>query len=132
MVVVIIGILMALAIPNYQRTIDRNYRRKAQDVLLTIYHGERAYFLKNGGYRSLSATDAMDAWREINMDNPNDPPGTNPTVLFSVPSATPPADPPPPSPLFTATAVRKGGSCNDRQLEIHETRSPITGNWLTC
>ncbi len=71
MTAVIIGILAAMAFPNYRRTVETGYRREAQDLLMTAYNGERAYsFANNGLYYDVNEGLPLD-WRTIYMDDPN-------------------------------------------------------------
>jgi len=107
--VVIIGILASIAMPIYRRAIEREHWRRAGDLLLTIYHGERAFFFVNNTYLA-PATPAE--WRRIHMDNPEL--GTPPPVTYAV-VASPVA--------FTATATRNVGPCSGQTLTIDETRA---------
>jgi prepilin-type N-terminal cleavage/methylation domain-containing protein len=116
-VVIILAILVGVAIPTYQRTIDRNYRQQAQDILTTIYYGERAYRLGNGTYVTVPATKT---WADIFLDDPHT--GGNP-ITFVVGSAGANA--------FTATATRNGGACGTKTVTINESRT-IAGSWLAC
>ncbi len=96
-VVGIIAILATIAIPNYRKAIERGYWREAQDLLMTIYNGERAYFFLRNTYDGpIAATASPSVWREIFMDNPNL--GSIP-VTFTVNVAT--------ATTFQATATRR-------------------------
>ena len=108
--VVIIGILSAMAIANYQRTIERNYWQASRDILQTIYASETVYWTTNNQYF------APGAWSTIYMDNPN---GTLPVTftLGNVAAAT-----------FTATATRNGGPCNGRTQAVDQAHG-FGGNW---
>ena len=116
-VVAVVAILAAIAVPNYRRTIERNYWRQAQDLLLTIYYGEQAYYSISSPskYRGpLSETSSMSEWRLIYMDNPNLV-GAIPisyTVTTSVGDSK-----------FTAQAKRLGGDCDTSTLKIDEART---------
>ena len=116
-VVIIIGILAAIALPNMERTRERSYRRTAQDLLLTIYSAERTYFLHNNTYRSLDVTDD---WRPIGMDNPNAQPGTQVELTIAAGG-----------PVFTATAKRLGGTCDGKIKTIDDHRQ-FAGDWDAC
>ena len=48
--VAIIAILVAAAIPQYTKAMERNYRQQATDILTTIYYGEQAYRVVNGKF----------------------------------------------------------------------------------
>lgn len=113
--VVIAGILGSIAIPQYVKLTELSYRRQAQDILRTIYYGERAFQVANNTYTIPAA------WTTINMENPNLGP-----VTFAVTAAA--------ATTFTATATRNGGLCNGSILQIDQTRA-ITGgapSWLAC
>ena len=66
-VVVIIGILAAIALPNYVKVSQRQYWRQAQDLLRTIYAGERAYFFANGAYHDVANPSD---WQTIHVIDP--------------------------------------------------------------
>ena len=103
--VVVIAVLAAIALPGYQRAVERSRWQAAQDVLLTIHAGEQVLRSQTGEYAAHAATDSD--WNDIFMDNPNV--GTPiPEVVFSVtvdtkitPSGT--------EPTFTGQADRGGG-----------------------
>lgn len=116
-IVVILGILAAVGLPRYTRTIERSYRQEAQDVLFTIYQGQRSYYLTHNEYRSgLSQGSSNSAWRDIYMDNPHV--GSIPVTFLVTASGT----------TFTATATKVGGACGGRTLQITQTRA-LTGTW---
>ena len=70
-VIIIIGILAAIAIPNMQRTVQQGYWQQAQYALRLIHDGEQRYFDKEGAYKDLSGIGTH--WREIYMDDPHLP-----------------------------------------------------------
>lgn len=120
-IVVILSVLAAVGLPTYSRTMERSYWQEAQDVLYTIYHGQRSYYLTtNTYYGPLDQTSAMAAWRTIYMDNPNL--GAIP-VTFTVTAAGSGS-----TSTFAATATRVGGSCDGKDLQIDQTRV-VTGTW---
>ncbi len=49
-VVLIIGILAAVAVPQYQLAVDKSRTAQAFVVAKTIYDAEKVYFLANGNY----------------------------------------------------------------------------------
>lgn len=53
-VVIIVGILGTIAIPGYQKTVEKGYGDKAKVVLQTIYTAEKLYRLDYNRYGSLS------------------------------------------------------------------------------
>ena len=122
--VAIVGILASMAIPSYVKTIDRGYWQSGQDILLTIYTGERNYFFNNGVYKGpLTELSSNSEWRAIKMDNPNI--GSLP-ITFSVTIA-------PPLPFgdtgFTAYADR---GVNKPGVPAGHLRMTIDGNREWC
>ena len=67
MVVVLLAILARMALPQYAKTIERQYWQTAQGVLLTIYAGEQIYYSRNNAFLARGTTDD---WTVISMDNP--------------------------------------------------------------
>ena len=97
MVVIVIGILATIAVPQFQRAIEQGYWRSANDALHTIYSGEQVYRTSNTTYVDPAGCGPpLGAWRCIYMDDPNN---TMP-VTFSVGAG---------ANTFTATATRVGG-----------------------
>ncbi len=126
--VVIIGILAAIALPNYRRMIELGYLREAQDLLMTIYNGERAYSFANNSqyYDVIAEAPPSTEWRTIYMDNPNL--GSIP-VDFSV-TAVGGA-----SPTFTATAQRNPPAGSPCSASIDQNRAlTVSASWAagTC
>ncbi|MBI4597266.1 MAG: prepilin-type N-terminal cleavage/methylation domain-containing protein [Candidatus Omnitrophica bacterium] len=83
-VVIIIAILAAIALPMYQRAIERSHWMQARDMLHTIRAGEITYWSKADQYSA--------NWADIFMDNPNGGPvgyaiaagaGTGPNATFT-------------------------------------------------
>ena len=121
MTVIVIGILAAMAIPNYQKSVERGYLREAEDLLTTVFYGERAYFFANNRYRA--DTDLGFTWNDIYMEDPNIgsiPVGFTVTASGIGPAAT-----------FTATATRQGGPCDTNTRTINDQRI-FSGSWNTC
>ena len=105
--VIVIAILAAVAIPQFQRAIEQGHFRAARDVLQTVYSGEQVYRTSNNTY--VDPTGCAQPWRCIYMDNPN---GSLP-VTFTVAAG---------ANTFTVTATRNGGPCNNTTLTINENR----------
>ena len=119
--VAILGVMVSIAIPNYRKSVERGYLREAEDLLMTAYYGERAYFFANNTYYQVSPPSDPDEWNTIYMENPNI--GIPPPVAFEIPAAGA-AD-------FTAQATRNGGPCDGMTRTIDQTRT-LGGNWPTC
>lgn len=132
----IIGILAAIAVPNYQRVMEQGYRREALDLLMTIYAGEQAYFATHNStippfnpiYHDVN--EAIADWQTIYVENPN---FASIPVSFCVARPTPNT--------FTATACRDVGivGCGGplcaagRSAQIDQTRTiNCTGGWAPC
>ena len=115
-VVSLIGITMAFAIPSYQRMRERRYYGEAQNILHAIYSGERAYFFQKGDYLD-SPADAND-WKAIRMEDPNEL--LRFPVTFSINCSGGCS-------LFTATADRDAGPCGGSTITINEKREMKRG-----
>ena len=57
--VLIIGILAAIAVPKYQRTVDLSRARQALAIQHKIVEQQRLYFLANGSYASYADRDNL-------------------------------------------------------------------------
>ena len=78
-VVVVIGILAAVAYPSYQDYVRRGNRSAAQSFMMTIAQRQEQYLLTN---RSYAATTAA-----LNLTQPNETSGKY-TFAINLPSAT--------------------------------------------
>lgn len=116
--IAIVAILITAAIPQYRKTVDRNYRQQAQDILMTIYYGEQAYKVTNNKFIAPGTN-----WNAIFMDNPHV--GDPSPVTFVVTSES--------DTTFTATATRAAASspCGGKTMTINKERE-VGGSWLTC
>ena len=121
--VVIIGILAAVALPDYVKTRERSYWQEAESLLLAIYAGERAYFLINDFYYDVVNETSMAEWRKINIDNPN---LASIPVTYSVTAAGVGA-----ASTFTATSTRPGGPCAGSTRTIDQNRA-LSGGACWC
>lgn len=119
-VVIVVGILASVAIPSYRKALERSYLREAEDLLLTIYTGQRAYFFLTGDY--LAAPPA-DNWRDFHMDDPNITAAIPVSFVVNESGVT-----------FTATAERSGGICNTEGLKTRtiDQDRVFAGNWPDC
>ncbi len=101
-VVVIIGVLASIAVPQFNRTVRRGRLRAARDVLLTMFAGERTFQAQNNSYQKVLIQSPNATWLMIFMDNPNlagnstgisfdvaDPTATTFTARACVPGAGP-------------------------------------------
>ena len=119
--VAMVGIIAAIAVPNYIKTVELGYWRSAQDILRTVYAGEQVYFTVNQKYVSTPGTLAN--WRAwLYMDNPNT--GAGGTVTYGIAAAGAGA-----GATFTATAKRVGGRCNGKAMTINDQNTLNTAGW---
>ena len=64
-VVLIVGILAAIALPQYQRAVEKARAVEAKELLDTVYKAEQMFFLTNGSYASsFSDLDVDIPWAE--------------------------------------------------------------------
>ncbi len=62
-VVLIIGILAAVAVPQYQKAVERSKGAEAMSVLKAVYNASKAYYLSNGTWpTSFSQLDVSIPW----------------------------------------------------------------------
>lgn len=119
--VAIIAILAAIALPQYTRVVERQYWRQAQDLLMTIYSGERAYFFLNTEYKdALNSGSPMGDWRTISMDDPHIRPALPILYATSRPGG---------KASFLAKATRNDGS--GRTMNLNELRQWCGGADIT-
>jgi Tfp pilus assembly protein PilE len=116
---VVVGILTAIGVPTYRATIERQYCRQSQDLLLAVYTAERIRQTDTGSYFA-PATDAD--WRILGVDNPNAP-GLPVSFAIDIAGCAP-------VPCFTATATYQGDALltinQDRTLASPSGRCPVS------
>lgn len=116
-VVIIIGILASVALPQFRKTVVRGYWNAAQDILQTTYSGEQVYEAANDTYVDPAACPAPDpAWRCIYMDNPN---VANIPVTYTVEGVT--------KTTFTARATYTGAGGGS--MTLNQDRTLDTTGW---
>jgi len=59
-VVLIIGILAAVALPQYQKAVEKTRMVEAISILRSIANANQAYYMANGQYAGISDLDALD------------------------------------------------------------------------
>ena len=50
LVVLIIGVLAAVAVPQYQKTVKKAYYRKMLPILASVVEAQKVYYLAHGEY----------------------------------------------------------------------------------
>jgi prepilin-type N-terminal cleavage/methylation domain-containing protein len=116
-VLVVLEILAGIAMPGYRKTIERQLWQEAQNVLVTIYSGERAYwFANNSTYLPIPAGSPLATWRQIFMDRPD-----TAQITYQVIQANWNPN------IFIATATRNDGS--GRNMFIDGDRNLNLNTW---
>lgn len=112
--VAIIGILAAVAIPNYQQYVLRAKRSAAQSHMMEIAGRESQYLLDNRAYADTVATLSMTTPAEVSANY----------KITIAPVVTPPS--------FVITATPIGNQtkdvCGTLTLDSAGAKTPITGN----
>jgi type IV pilus assembly protein PilE len=103
-VVAIVAILAAVALPQYNRTVERQRCQQAQDILMNIYSGERVFWTVNNTYKIMPVAGN---WNDIYMENPNV--GGN-GVAYAVTASA--------AATFTAKATRNGQTLSMDQTRV--------------
>lgn len=110
LVVVIVGILAAMALPNFARAAERARIKDAQAVLSAIHSAERVYFLDQNSYGTLANLIANGYLADPDAGN------TNENWDFFVPAPGGAA----PGSAYTARALRTGGGWNNNTISIDQ------------
>ena len=105
-VVAVIGIIAAIAIPQYGQTVRNNFRRDIQGEMLQLAAQQEQEFSRGNGYSALASFEAAQARYDL-------------AVTVTASPAT-----------YTVTATAKGaqvessGSCNTMTLDKYGNQSP--------
>ena len=68
-VVVILGVLAAIALPRFFPQAEKSRTAEAIGILSAIRQGEESYILENGQY--LDPSTQVDGWAQLGIDDPN-------------------------------------------------------------
>lgn len=124
-VVAIIGIISAIAIPNYQEYVRKANRSAAQQFMLTVANKEEAYLIDSRAYTATIGTGGL------GLTAPPEISGKyviavciDPTVLTCAAAGTA-------APYFKVTATAAGSQLSDGDLTLTsagaKTRSGVSG-----
>jgi len=117
-VIIILGILAAVGIPQYRRAMERARGAEAYAGLANIQEAEKIYYTTNQTY--LTTATPMTAAQQQSLDIALPQSGWN----FGVASTDT-------SRNFTGTATRSAGPCATNTVTINEIGT-ITDAWKTC
>jgi len=118
-VVIIIGILAAVGIPQYRKALERSRGAEAYAGLGHIQEAEKVYYANNVAYKNTdNPMMSADDQRVLDINLPQT------GWIFAVLSTDSSKD-------FTATAIRRSGPCQDLTVTMNETGT-ITDNWKAC
>ncbi|MBI3318442.1 MAG: prepilin-type N-terminal cleavage/methylation domain-containing protein [Candidatus Omnitrophica bacterium] len=109
-VVIVIGVLASVALPNYNRMIEKTRVRDAQGTLNMIFQAERVYRLDNASYGTLA---------QLIAGNYLPDPNVSADWTYATSSATATA--------FQADATRSNATANTISLNENFTGRPIAG-----
>ena len=107
-VVIVLGILAAIGIPQYTRSVERGKMREAEANLHTMYMAEKMYKLNNPTVGYISCTDLDDCNSELEVEM------NQKYFTYEVTDVTGG----PPATTFTAKADRVGGRYPDCIMAI--------------
>ena len=116
LVVTILGILAALAIPRLFPQTEKGRVAEAIGILSAMRQGEEAYFLEKGTYCDPD-TDCTSGWASLGMDDPDGSP--DPTAFFNYTVTGADAS------GFTATATRQNvddpnGNYSGKTIQLNQ------------
>lgn len=114
-VVVIVGILAAVALPSYRDYVIKGNRAAAQQYMLTIANKEEQYLLDNRSYTTTIGSGGL------GLSTPSD---ISSLYTFSVGGVTTS----PPYYLITGAVVAGSSQASDGNLTLDSTGAK-TGNW---
>ena len=118
-VVALIGILAAIAVPQYSQYVIRGNRAAAQAFLTDIASREKQYLLDARSYAA-STMDAAGSLAALNMAAPKEV-YRNYTIVVAAPAG------PPPSFTITASPVAGSKQANDGALTLNDAGAKTHG-----
>ncbi|MES2296742.1 MAG: type IV pilin protein [Pseudomonadota bacterium] len=117
----IVGILAAIAIPSYQKSVVRSKRVSTQEFMLELANRQTQYFADTRSYGSRNAAGSVD---DLHMTVP-----TAVSAQYTI-TAVPDNAAVPPTYLITATPVATGSQVSDGALTIdHKGAKTPADKW---
>lgn len=116
-VVIILGILAAVGIPQYMKAIEKARGAEGYAGLGYIQQGEKIYYANNETYFAAAAPLAAADQQKLDISLPQ----KGWTFGIAAAQAT-----------YTATATRVGGQCNGKTMVIDQTGGLDDSLWRTC
>ncbi len=120
LVVVLLGILAAMALPSHSKHIEKNRAREAEANLIVIYNAQKRYRLDNDVYYVCAPNCTIDNINENLTLNIADT-----YFNYSVSSYGPDES------GFIATATRKDRDCRDKVMNLTDRGGPVQKECLT-
>ena len=113
-VLVVIGVLAALGMPDFGKSSEKNKGVEAQANLQMIYNAQKRYYLENSQYYGCKPCDGMDTDLEVSI--------TGDSFSYEISASTSPIT------AFTATAIRSGsgGKCSGQTMSISQEGEPVS------
>lgn len=126
-VVIILGILASVGIPQYRRALERSRGAEGYAGLASIQEAEKIYFATSEKYYPTVGTKFDNAADGIKLDITLPQAGWKFTISAPVTAGSPPT--------FLGTATRDGGPCDTKTMTIDQVGTLIdkgaTG-WREC
>lgn len=129
-VVIIVGILAAIALPNYAKVLDRRYCQNAQRLVREAVALQREHHIETGTY--------ADAFGAFTPPAPYPTPNSNDVLLWIRPTSSTDFDfPSTPSPCDGTSAkcfhgrVARRNDTTGKHVDINQTGN-ITITWPNC
>jgi len=116
-VIIVIGILAAVGIPQYRKALERSRGAEAYAGLGHIQEAEKVYYVSNEAYKNTTTPITAEEQRVLDISLPQ----SGWTFEITTPDAN----------NFTATATRKSGPCASNTI-IMDQSGNITDAWKTC
>ena len=114
MVIIIIGVIAAMAVPNYGRHIEKGKGREAEAILALIYNAQKRYHLDNSAYFVCEPNCTADSINE-NLDLDVQDTYFNYSIA---PYGSGGAG-------YMAIATRRDGDCRGKNMKITELGGPV-------